>query len=92
MTESSEKTRKHLEATGVVVSTGGDKSCMVQISRLVKHPLHGKYIKRRTKLAVHDPNNDAGLGDTVDIEPCRPISKRKRWRLRRVVSKSKMVT
>jgi len=93
MTASSEATGKHMEqATGVVVSTGGDKTCTVQVSRLVKHPLYGKYIKRRTKLAVHDPGNDANLGDTVDIVPCRPISKRKRWRLRRVVSRSRMAT
>ena len=93
MTAPSEATEKRLEhATGVVVSTGGDKSCTVQVSRLEKHPLYGKFMKRHTKVAVHDPNNDAGLGDTVDIVPCRPVSKRKRWRLSRVVRRSKMVT
>jgi len=70
MTAPSEAIEKRLErATGVVVSTGGDKSCTVQVSRLVKHALYGKYLKRRSKVAVHDPNNDAGLGDTVDIVP-----------------------
>jgi small subunit ribosomal protein S17 len=93
MTTSSKATgKRHEQATGVVVSAGGDKSCLVEVNRLVKHPLYGKYIKRGSKIAVHDPDNDANLGDTVDIVPCRPISKRKRWRLSRVVSRSKMAT
>ncbi|NLF31972.1 MAG: 30S ribosomal protein S17 [Planctomycetes bacterium] len=91
MTTSTDSTQKRIEhLTGVVVSAGGDKTCTVRISRLVKHPLYGKYIKRWSKQAVHDPNNDAGVGDTVDIIPCRPVSKRKRWRLNRVVTKARM--
>ena len=72
---------------GVVVSKSGDKSVRVQIDYTVKHPMYGKFIKRRTKLGVHDPQNEAGIGDTVDITECRPISKSKSWRLVKVVSK-----
>ncbi len=72
---------------GVVVSKSGDKSVRVQIDYTVKHPMYGKYIKRRTKLGVHDPENEAGIGDTVDITECRPISKSKSWRLVKVVAK-----
>ena len=72
---------------GVVVSKSGDKSVRVQIDFTVKHPMYGKYIKRRTKLGVHDPQNEAGIGDTVDITECRPISKSKSWRLVKVVAK-----
>lgn len=72
---------------GVVVSKSGDKSIRVQIDYKIKHPMYGKYIKRRTKLGVHDPKNEAGLGDTVDIVECRPISKSKSWRLVKVVKK-----
>ena len=72
---------------GVVVSKSGDKSVRVQIDYKVKHPMYGKYIKRRTKLGVHDPQNEAGIGDTVDITECRPISKSKSWRLVKVVAK-----
>ena len=72
---------------GVVVSKSGDKSVRVQIDYTVKHPMYGKYIKRRTKLGVHDPENQAGIGDTVDITECRPISKSKSWRLVKVVAK-----
>ena len=94
MADSTEKTQpqKRVESdTGVVVSIGGDKTCTVEISWQVAHPLYGKIMKRNTKMAVHDPSNEAGLGDTVTIVPCRPISKRKRWRLAGVVSKAKMV-
>ncbi len=77
-------------ATAVVTSTGGDKTCTVVINRLVPHPLYGKYMRRRTKMAVHDPRNEAGLGDTVIVCPCRPVSKRKRWRLVKVVQKARL--
>ena len=72
----------------VVVSKCGDKSVVCQIDYKVKHPRYGKYINRRTKLSVHDPNNDAGVGDTVEITECRPISKTKSWRLVKVLQKA----
>ena len=72
---------------GTVISKSGDKSVSVQINYTVKHPAYGKYIKRRTKLGVHDEQNEAGLGDVVDIAECRPISKNKSWRLVKVVEK-----
>ena len=71
--------------TGVVSSTGGDKTIRVDVLNLVKHPAYGKYLRKRTRLAVHDPANQAKLGDTVEIIPCRPISKTKAWRLAKVV-------
>mgnify|MGYP001136338763 CR=1 FL=1 len=75
-------------ARGVVVSKSGDKSIRVQIDRLTKHPLYKKYLKRRTKLGVHDENNQAKVGDVVDIVECRPMSKTKSWRLVKVVQES----
>jgi len=76
--------------TGTVSSAGGDKTIRVIVNNLVKHPVYGKYIRRRTKLAVHDPGNDAELGDLVEIVPCRRISKSKSWRLMRVVRRGTM--
>jgi len=73
---------------GQVVSKSGDKSIVVQINYKIKHPFYGKYIRRRTKLAVHDPANQAGVGDLVEITACRPISKRKSWRLINIVEKA----
>jgi len=72
---------------GVVISKSGNKSVRVQIDYTIKHPRYGKYIKRRTKLGVHDESNTAGVGDVVEIAECRPISKTKSWRLVRVVEK-----
>ena len=73
--------------TAAVVSKSGDKSVTVAIDYKVKHPKYGKYMKRRTKLAVHDEHNKSGVGDVVEIVQCRPRSKRKSWRLLRIVEK-----
>lgn len=72
---------------GVVISISGDKSLRVRIDYKVKHPMYGKYIKRSTKLGVHDEKNIAGVGDTVEIAECRPLSKTKNWRLLKVIKK-----
>ena len=74
--------------TGIVLSDSGDKSIRVTIDYKVKHPKYGKYIKRRTKLAVHDEHNQAGAGDIVEIVECRPYSKTKSWRLVKILEKA----
>ncbi|MGF1713389.1 30S ribosomal protein S17 [Photobacterium chitinilyticum] len=74
---------------GRVVSDKGDKSIVVAIERKVKHPIYGKYITRTTKLHAHDENNECGLGDTVEVRECRPLSKTKSWTLVRVVEKAR---
>ena len=74
--------------SGKVLSNKMDKTATVLIERKVKHPLYGKYIKRSTKLHVHDENNECGIGDTVTITECRPMSKTKSWSLVEVVSKA----
>ncbi|MBC8378903.1 MAG: 30S ribosomal protein S17 [Planctomycetes bacterium] len=71
-----------------VVSKSGDKSITCQIDYKVKHPRYGKYIRRRTKMGVHDPQNLAAIGDIVEITECRPISKTKNWRLVKVLKKA----
>ena len=79
--------RKLKTLTAVVISNGGDKSIKVAVDLKVKHPKYGKYIKRRTKLGVHDEHNQAGVGDVVEVAECRPYSKTKSWRLVKVVEK-----
>lgn len=74
--------------TGVVVSNSGDKSVKVTIDFKVKHPKYGKYIKRRTKIGVHDEHNQSDVGDIVEIAECRPRSKTKSWRLVRIVQRA----
>jgi len=74
--------------TGVVSSNSGNKSIRVTIEYKVKHPKYGKYVRRRTKLGVHDERNVSGVGDLVEIAECRPYSKDKSWRVVRVVQKA----
>jgi small subunit ribosomal protein S17 len=76
---------------GRVVSDKMNKSTTVLIERVVKHPFYGKFIKRSTKLHVHDENNECGIGDTVMIEECRPISKTKSFRLVKVIEQANRV-
>ncbi|MBL4763363.1 MAG: 30S ribosomal protein S17 [Gammaproteobacteria bacterium] len=73
---------------GVVTSDKMDKTVTVMIERKVKHPMYGKYIKRSTKLHVHDEANECKMGDTVQIAECRPLSKSKSWRLVKVVQQA----
>ena len=73
---------------GVVVSSKMDKTIAVEIERLIKHERYGKYIRRTTKLLAHDENSEAGEGDTVSIAPCRPLSRRKSYKLVSVVEKA----
>jgi len=80
--------RKLKTLTGVVISNSGDKSVKVAIDYKVKHPKYGKYFKRRTKIGVHDEQNQSAPGDLVEIAQCRPRSKTKSWRLLRVVEKA----
>ena len=72
--------------TGRVGKISGNKTIRVDVDNLTKHPLYHKYVHKRTRLAVHDPENTAVVGDMVEIVPCRPISKNKTWRLVRVIS------
>ncbi len=74
--------------TGRVVSNKAEKTVTVKLERQVKHPLYGKYIKRSTKVHVHDENNECGEGDTVSISECRPISKTKSCRVVEVLERS----
>ncbi len=83
-------TRGHRKTrTGVVVSDKMDKTVVVAISTLVKHPLYGKITKRTTKFKAHDEENACGVGDTVLVMETRPLSKDKRWRVVNIIEKAK---
>ena len=66
---------------GRVVSNGADKTVSVSIERVVRHPVYGKYIRRTSRVMAHDEDNACQLGDRVAISECRPLSKRKSWRV-----------
>lgn len=68
-----------------------DKTRRVEIARIVKHPVYGKYVRKKTICYTHDENNESAEGDTVEIIEAAPRSKTKRWALVRVVEKSRSV-
>jgi len=74
--------------TGRVVSAKMQKTITVEIERLQKHPQYGKYIRRTTKLLAHDEQGESREGDTVTISPCRPLSRRKSYKLVSVIEKA----
>ena len=89
-TQTARNPRKPLKGTkvGQVASDKRDKTRKVVVQFLAQVSKYGKYVKRRTAFQVHDPANDSKLGDTVEIAPCRPISKTKSWRLVRVIERA----
>jgi small subunit ribosomal protein S17 len=82
----------HSPTIGRVVSNKMQKSVTVSIERLVKHPVYGKFIRRTTKVMAHDEDGTCREGDTVAIVECRPISKRKSWRVVEVVKRAPVET
>lgn len=74
---------------GIVVSNSMDKTAVVSVERLVKHPFYKKYIKRTSKFKAHDNANECQVGDKVKIMETRPLSKTKRWRVVEIVEKAK---
>ncbi len=74
---------------GTVVSDKMDKTVVVAIADSIRHPLYKKIIKRTVKFKAHDEQNACGVGDTVEIMETRPLSKDKRWRVSRIITKAK---
>lgn len=74
--------------TGIVISDKMDKTVVVQVDRLVKHPVYRKYVRRRAKFKAHDENNTCEKGDRVVIRETRPLSKTKRWQVSQIVEKA----
>ena len=76
------------QLVGTVVSDKMDKTVIVQVERLVKHSMYHKFIKRRSRYAVHDEANTCRIGDKVLITGARPLSRTKRWRVSKIVDKA----
>jgi len=86
-TQTEERGRRKVR-TGVVVSDKMDKTVLVRVDRKVTHPLYRKTVRRSSKLAAHDEQNEAHVGDTVRLMETRPVSKSKRWRVVEIVERS----
>ncbi len=85
MERSNRKTR-----IGQVVSDKMDKTAVVSVERITRHPLYGKIVRVSRKYKIHDPENACSIGDKVKIMETRPLSKDKRWRLVEIMEKSKL--
>ena len=83
------RTSNRKTRVGMVTSDKMDKTCIITITHRFRHPMYGKYVKRISKLMVHDQDNACGIGDTVRIIETRPLSHDKRWRLLEIVEKAK---
>jgi small subunit ribosomal protein S17 len=73
---------------GTVYSDKMDKTVVVMIERLVRHPRYNKYVKRRAKYKAHDEKNECRSGDTVSIIEARPLSRDKKWRVREIIKRA----
>jgi small subunit ribosomal protein S17 len=77
------------ERIGVVISNKMQKTIVVAEKSKEKHPIYGKFVNRTTKFYVHDEKNDCKIGDTVQIMETRPLSKKKGWRLVKILERAK---
>ncbi len=82
------KTVRKTTKVGIVLTNEADKSVVVKVESLVMHPLYRKFSRTSTKFMAHDEENTCNRGDRVLIEECRPLSKRKRWRVRHVIERA----
>ena len=87
-TGTTDRNRRKLRV-GKVVSDRMEKTIVVSIERLVKHPTYGRYVRKRTKFKVHDEKNECHIGDVVRFMETRPLSKDKRWRFVGIVERAK---
>ena len=84
-----EKRGSQKTLTGIVVSNKMEKSVVVSVERLVKHPVYQKYIRRKAKFMAHDEGNECRIGDRVLLTETRPLSKQKRFKVSKVIEKMK---
>ena len=88
MMSSQENAAKKTTKVGLVTSNGANKSVVVKVENLVMHPLYQKFVRTSSRFMAHDEENTCNQGDRVLIEECRPLSKRKRWRVRKVIERA----
>ena len=86
-----EMKRKKASKVGIVTSDKMNKTVVVKVSRLVKHDMYKRYVRRSKNFMAHDESNRCKVGDTVQIVESRPLSARKRWRVSRVIREARTV-
>ena len=80
------------EKVGIVVSNKMEKTIVVKVESRFSHPIYSKTIVRTKKYLAHDELSECNIGDQVLLQECRPLSKRKRWKLAKVLSKSSLIS
>ncbi len=80
--------RRKITKIGVVVTNAAEKSVVVRVENVVLHPLYHRIVRTTSKFMAHDEENACNAGDRVLIEECRPLSRRKRWRVRKIVERA----
>ena len=80
--------RRKTTKVGVVTSNSADKSVVVKVENFVMHPLYQRFVRTTSKFMAHDEENACNAGDRVVIEECRPMSRRKRWRVRKIIERA----
>lgn len=88
MEETAVKREPRKIRVGTVVSDKMQKTVVVQIERLVKHPVYKRYVRRRKRFKVHDEKNECHVGDVISFMDTRPLSKEKRWRLLEIIERA----
>lgn len=88
MAEKGEKRGRLTSLVGTVVRTGGDKTAVVDVVGIKKHPVYKRSIRKRVRYVVHDGKNQCEVGDRALIYESKPISKTKRWRVGKIIGKS----
>jgi len=81
---------RHKKKVGTVISDKMEKTVVVLVNTMEKHPIFKKYIKKSKKYYADDRDSECSIGDMVEIEECRPLSKLKRWRVRKILKKSQL--
>jgi len=87
MPDTAKATRKTTKV-GMVLSAAADKSVVVKVENFVMHPLYHRFVRTSSKFMAHDEENSCNQGDRVLIEECRPLSRRKRWRVRKIIERA----
>jgi len=80
--------RRRQEKHGVVIRDKMNKTVVVEVERLVMHPIYEKYLRRRSRFMAHDEGNECKVGDRVSIQETRPLSRHKRWIVKTVLEKA----
>ncbi len=88
MTNASDKRKRRKVRTGLVVSNRMDKTVVVEVSRKVIHPVYKKFVRHRKRFMAHDEENRCRIGDQVTIVETRPLSRKKNWRVQKVVKEA----